>query len=440
MSTIKIAFCIPTFEQKDRIFEFLEQFMSGYEERGIDVYIYDSSIDDETEIIVKNYQHQTDNLYYIRVSNELTSIDKMYKIFQQFGLKKEYDFIWACGDGIRYSLEAIDIILPQISIEYDVIHINSMDEEGIGNREYKDCNEYFMDCAWHTTLFGALILNYHTMLKDVCWEKYEAKFLNDVFLSFAHVCFYFNRFLELQQFHSKHISGYYCYTTKLKKQCGWYKNTFKVLGERWVKSIESLPDCYTNKDEVLRKFGRYAALENESAFLQKRIDGVYDENIYAQYEKVLPRICDIPIKRMKEIAFMTKEQAGLEMQKWVDERRKNGLAELNSFIEKYPKFLIYGAGLNAKRYAKLFQKENVVYEGFCISERKTCDNELMGHPCYAAEEIGDKLKEYGIYLALNIVNRKQVREFLEKKGILDQLFFSEELDTYVHAFSKNEEI
>lgn len=440
MSTVKIAFCIPTYERSDMIAEFLEQYVLDYGERGIDIYIYDSSLDDETELVVKKFQGQTDSLYYIRVPEEIPSFAKMYKIFQKFGLKKEYDFVWTCGDRIRYPVEALDSILPQISLEYDVIHINSMDEEGIGSREYKDYNEYFIDCAWHTTMLGALLLNCHTMLKDVCWEKYENKFLNDEFIGCTHVCFYFNRFLELPRFHVKHISGYYCYTSKLKKQCGWYKDTFKVLGEYWFRAIKSLPACYTNKDKVLRKFGKYAALEDESAFLQKRIDGVYDEKVYAQYENVLPQICDVSIDRMKEIAFMTKEQAKLEMQKWLEERYQNGMAELNSFMKKYPKLLIYGAGLNAKRYARFFHEENVEYEGFCVSEKKACDNELMGHPCYIAKEVGDKLGKYGIYLALNIVNRKQVREFLGKKGICDQLLFSEELDTYVRAFSKNEDI
>ena len=440
MSTIKIAFCIPTYKRPDMIAEFMEQYMFGYKERGIDVYIYDSSSDNETELVVQKFQQQTDCLYYIRIPEEVNAIAKVYRIFQQFELKKEYDFIWACGDRIRYPVEALDNILPQISLEYDVIHINSVDEEGIGSRDYEDYNEYFIDCAWHTTMFGALLLNCHTMLKNVCWKKYEDKYLNDDFLSCAHVCFYFNRFLELPKFHAKYFSGYYCYTTKLKKQCGWYKDTFKILGERWVRAIESFPACYTDKDKVIRKFGKYVALENESAFLQKRIDGIYDEKIYARYENILPRICDVPIERLKEIAFMTNEQASLEMQKWVEECHQNGITELNDFLEKYPKLLIYGAGLNAKRYARLFHTENVVFEGFCVSERKTCDNELMGHPCYTAEELGDELKKYGIYLGLNVVNRNQVREFLEKRGIIDQLFFSEELDTYVRIFSNTEDM
>lgn len=440
MLAAKIAFCVPTYKHPDMIDELLKQFMLGYVERGIDIYIYDSSPDDETELIVKKFQIQTESLYYIRVPEDVFAGAKIYRIFQGNGLKKDYDFVWACGDGIRYPIETMDIILPQISLEYDVIHINALDAEGIGNREYKDYKEYFRDCAWHTTLCGALLLNCHTMLKNVCWEKYEKKFLKDEFLSYPHLGFYFNRFLELPQFYAKHISGYYCYTSKLKKQSGWYKDTFKVLGEGWINVIEALPECYAEKDKVIRKLGKYSVLEDESAFIQKRIDGVYDKNIYVQYEKILPRICDVPIERLKEIAFMTIGEAKLEMQKWIEKRRQNGMAELNVFLNKYHKFLIYGAGLNAKRYGKIFNAENILYDGFCVSKKRACDSNLLEHPIYDVEQMGDELKKYGIYLALNVENRKQVRQLLKKRGISKQLFFSEELDKYVYVISKDEDI
>ncbi len=440
MSDFKIAFCIPTYKHPDMIAEFLEQFMLGYIERGIDIYIYDSSSDNETELIVKNFQSQTEHLYYIRMPEEVHAGAKIYQILQKKGLKREYDFVWACGDGIRYPIKALDILLPQIFLKYDVIHINAMDSEGIGCREYENCNEYFRDCAWHTTLCGALILNSNTILKDVCWEKYEKNFLRDEFLSYPHVCFYFNRFLELPRFRAKHISGYYSYTSKMKKRSGWYKDTFKVLADGWIKIINSLPDCYTDKDEVIRKLGKYSVLEDESAFLQKRIDGVYNEKIYIQYEEQLPQICDVPIEQLKKIAFMTVGQAELEMKKWIEKRHQNGLAELSAFLKKYPKILIYGAGLNAKRYAKVFNAENIFYEGFCVSQKKAFENKLMGHQIYAVEELENDLKSYGIYLALNVENRKQVRSFLQKKGLSDQLFFSEELDKYVCVLSKDEDV
>ena len=137
---------------------------------------------------------------------------------------------------------------------------------------------------------------------------------------------------------------------------------------------------------------------------------------------------------------MTVGQAELEMKKWIEKRHQNGLAELSAFLKKYPKILIYGAGLNAKRYAKVFNAENIFYEGFCVSQKKAFENKLMGHQIYAVEELENDLKSYGIYLALNVENRKQVRSFLQKKGLFDQLFFSEELDKYVCVLSRDEDV
>jgi len=302
MSEIRIAFCIPTYKHPHMIEEFLGQYAAGYAERSIDIYIYDSSPDDETEKTVTAYQQKIDSLYYIRIPEEVNVYKKIYLIFQQYEMKDQYDFIWPCGDGIHYPLRAMDTILPQISHQYDMVHINATDREGLGTRVYEDCNEYLGDCAWHTTLLGALLFNCNTMLKDVCWKTYEEKFLKEGYLEFSQVSFYFYRFLEMPRFCVKYISGAsLCYRSKLKKRTVWYERLFKVLCVDWVNTIETLPDCYTNKETALLKLGKYSLLETEESFLQKRIDGIYDDNIFHQYEDVFPKICDIPTNVLKKL-------------------------------------------------------------------------------------------------------------------------------------------
>ncbi len=428
MPEVKIAFCIPTYKHPHMIAEFLDLYAAGYAERNIDIYIYDSSPDDETKQKVNDCQKEIHSLYYIRIPEKINVYKKIFLIFQQYQMKDQYDFIWPCGDGIHYPLEAIDTILPQLSLQYDMVHINATDREGLGTRVYEDRNEYLSDCAWHTTLLGALLFNCSTMLKDVCWKKYEDRFLKEGYLEFSQVSFYFYRLLELPQFCVKHISGAsLCYRSKLKKRTVWYERFFKVLCVDWVNTIETLPDYYTNKDMALLKLGKYSLLETEESLLQKRIDGIYDDNIFRQYKNVFPKLCDIPIDVLKKIAYMTPEQVLLEREKRVGKWQ----TDLNSLGKKYDGILIYGAGPIARRYARFFEVQNISFSGFVISAAKENTDLLMGYPVYGVKEIISQQKNYGICLGLSMEYHQQVKKVLEEAGMIEQVFFDRELNEYI---------
>ena len=88
--------------------------------------------------------------------------------------------------------------------------------------------------------------------------------------------------------------------------------------------------------------------------------------------------------------------------------------------------------MKAKKYAKLFAEEKIIYDGFCVSEKAGNQDNFMGHPVYSIGELTEEQKQYGIYLALNPMNRRQVMFLLEEKGLAGQAFFSENLDKYVN--------
>ena len=84
------------------------------------------------------------------------------------------------GDSMRYSEKVLRHITALLDSGYDMMVINGIDEVGIASREYTDGNELFQDCAWHMTLFGAVIVNVHTILENAPWSYIEEnmKFLN----------------------------------------------------------------------------------------------------------------------------------------------------------------------------------------------------------------------------------------------------------------------
>ena len=166
IANVNVALCIPTYERYDIVEDFLVNCSAYYIEAGIDIYYYDSSVSDKTKDIVCNWPDQ-EHIHYIRMSSELHGNTKAYKIFQGYGLEKAYDFIWLSSDSYQCSKQAIEQLVPNLSLDYDIIEVSREDLANVGNRVFTDPNEYMQLCAPNLRAFGAAMLNTHTMLYDV---------------------------------------------------------------------------------------------------------------------------------------------------------------------------------------------------------------------------------------------------------------------------------
>lgn len=428
MRNIKIAVCIPTYNRSQIVNEFLTQCSADYVNLGIDIYIYDSSTNNETENVVKLWMEKLNCLYYIRVPSCLHANMKVFKIFQQQGLRMPYDFIWVCGDSLRFKREALLSILSNVVPEYDMIEVNGIDEEELGTRVYDDHNDYFKDCAWHLTLFGAVILNVKTMLSDVDWKDYELKYSSKELINFSHVSFYFNKLAAKESFKVLHLSlkPYLLTTSALKENYGWYKETFYVICCGWVHTIKNLPNCYKDKREAMVKFGKYTVF-NPMSLLKLREDGCFNVSIYKQFRSVWEEVCDIPVIKLYIIASMPIFMNRYIRKVWIYFRNFKGRMHLKKFLKRYPKFIIYGAGKKALRYGKSFDKENILYNGYCVTELSGNNSKLLGHPVYRLADIEDSLNNVGIVLALNPLNAEEVIQILHSKGLKENVFYDNDL-------------
>ena len=196
VKNINIAVCIPTYERCEVVKDFLNTCAELYISYGLDIYYYDSSVSDKTLYVVSEWIKKSNNIYYIKMPSNMPSNIKVFNIFSGYGLKKQYDFIWVCGDAIQFSYTAINNLMSKIDKTYDIIQMNSRDFDKIGTREYTDYNEYLRDCAWELTLYGSAILNVNTILKDVDWKFYKKIYSKENLINFSHVGFYFTRICE----------------------------------------------------------------------------------------------------------------------------------------------------------------------------------------------------------------------------------------------------
>ena len=153
----RLVFCVPTYNRSAMVEEFLEQFAPIFYQLKIDICFYDSSEDNTTELLVKRWRNGYQNIAYIRIPSDWHANHKVMYIYKQYAQNHTSDYVWISGDSMRYSEKVLRHITALLDSGYDMMVINGIDEVGIASREYTDGNELFQDCAWHMTLFGAVI-------------------------------------------------------------------------------------------------------------------------------------------------------------------------------------------------------------------------------------------------------------------------------------------
>ena len=146
----ELAFCIPTYNRSTMVEEFLEQFASLFYQLGIDIFFYDSSEDNATELAAKKWKKVYENIDYIHTPSDWHANHKVMYIYEQYVKNHIYDYLWICGDSVRHSEKILKQIIALLDSDYDIIVINGIDKGRIGTREYADGNELFQDCAHDT--------------------------------------------------------------------------------------------------------------------------------------------------------------------------------------------------------------------------------------------------------------------------------------------------
>lgn len=426
MAEIKMAMCIPTYGRSRVVEEMLCRCAQYYVELGLDIYIYDSSEDDDTKEVVEEYARRLGNIYYVKMPSDMHANMKVFKIFQQYNMKRRYDFIWLCGDAWQFSKRLMESVVLQLDTQYDMIEINVAAVETVGTRVYTDYNEYLKDCAWHLSLFGAVILNVRTMLMEADWEYYEKKYNDKVLIYYSHVGLYFERLAEKEQFKALHIrfNPSWGRTSRFRKQCAWYKDTFFIVCNGWISTIEALPDCYTAKEQAVLSLGINSQFKDETRFLELRAHKVYDWKIYKNYKMQLCRMCKVPKAKLAFIACMPSGLALRKIKKGTY-KYKRSIKSFEDFCRQHNRLVIYGAGSIAYRYAVYFEKNNIYYEYFCVTEAGENEPELLRHKVYAYDTVKTQLPDFGIVIAVSKAYASEVVDRLRADGCDGNLFYDE---------------
>lgn len=307
--TKKIAVCVATYNHPDVVDDVLKNSIKDYRDCGIDVYYYDSSEGNETELVVKKYQEAGyDNLYYLRIPSEVWGEDKMLIIFGNEGLKKKYDYIWPVKDRVYCPKITLENILEAAEEEYDSIFLgvmNTANDIQMSTTTYDDALAFYRDWGWLTTSWDVTIYNQKTMLNDFSMTRFKEQHTEKFFYVFTYV---FERILQIDNLKIRLLrdDGIGIYNSQLGKSM-WKNDTFKIWQECWVKVNLNLPEFYNPyKAKVIKETASLPwILGSESVLIGLSNVGALTVETYDEIKDSWELISDIPLETVYAIASGT---------------------------------------------------------------------------------------------------------------------------------------
>lgn len=421
----KIAFCIPTYQRSLVVDELLEECVDFLNFMGIDIYFYDSSEDENTKLCVDHWMEKYKNIFYTHLPTDWHANAKVLYIFEQYSLEQKYDYLWLCGDSIRFSNRVVGQVIDILSVEYDLLIVNGQDFAEIGSREYVDKNELFLDCAWYMTLFGGVVLNIHTLLKAIPWITIREKYEIPSRINFSHIGVYLETIHNMENFKAFHLS---CEkglkSSSLKGFSGWYQDAFKILCEYWPSTIEALPPYYTRKVEAMNKLGYYSCLRSFNLLYYRRKD-VYNIYTLLKYWKVLGGLTNLNAFQLWSMACLEPNLAYFILEKnlkgYFDAILN--LHALHKFCKKYESVYIYGAGIMGKRYQNYLKHKGINIAGFVVTERGNNSETVNGYPVTILSKMVHASTRIGIIVAVNPKYIQEVEAHLKKYNMWDNTYY-----------------
>ena len=253
-----IAYCMPTCNRAKLVDEVLKKCISMFEKYGIDVYIYDSSSDDETEKIAKK-NSKYKNLYYRRMPYKTYGFDKIKLMFMGVDFNKDYDYIWLIKDRVYPSEEIITRIIDAADNNPDAIFLRAIETThtvDLTDDHYVDPVKFYHDWAWLVTSWDCTLLNRKNILCDLNWDKIMDKYSTDNTLCYPIVAILFTKLAESKKCNISVLMAEKSNTIiniPINKSID--DDVFRVWGYNWHYANMNLPDIYNDEKEFVIKSG-----------------------------------------------------------------------------------------------------------------------------------------------------------------------------------------
>jgi len=304
----KICVFIPTMNRSECINAYLDKVLSVAEKSNIDFYISDTSTDNRTEEIIKEYSKTYSKLKYRHYDNypDRTTDLKVVEGFEE--LKSQYDYIWLCGDGCILLIEKwLPVIEAYLEQDFELVYFsNCTDKDSEVITVCTDVHEFFKEHAWYATYYCATMISSNFVNMDLMKSLYP-KWKNSGYLYWR---FLFENLSLNQEVQIAVCNGTFFEVNPYKSLNSSYKpgRFLDFWAGNWVNVVESLPDYYTSseKENVMKRVGiELKSYDIENLFLLRKTDNL-SRKLYLEYKERLKKVTGKKLGLIKFISFSPK--------------------------------------------------------------------------------------------------------------------------------------
>lgn len=300
----KMVVCIPTYEHPEVVKDVLAHCAETYKRYGLDVYYYDTSGDDATKQVIVSYQKKGyDNLHYIMMGSEVPLSEKEEKIFKLEGIEKKYTYMWYLRDRCWCDENTLQLMYRAVNEQHDLIFLDVGHPES--NYEFcvcGDADEFYHRCGDYATSMDTAIYNTQSMLQ-FNMEDIRQKYNGDYRTSFFHFIVIFDCLSHIKKPDVCLLAGDNVQIWhSMKGHSLWGDYRIRVWGEQWIQANETLPACYTNREDVIKQTASFPwLLGSVEPLIELQHKGILTPEYFDEIKVWWERVSNIPLYTLCKI-------------------------------------------------------------------------------------------------------------------------------------------
>lgn len=407
----KMVVCIPTYEHPEVVEDVLAHCAETYKRYGLDVYYYDSSKDDATANIIAKYREQGyENLHYVRVDPKRPPVEKFEHIFMLDGITSQYEYMWYLRDRCWCEENTLSLMYESMEQKHDLIFMD------VGHPDCtqkiticRDQNVFYHRCGDYATSMDTAIYNIDSLLKEnFDINSFREKYHGDYRQSFFHFLLIYEQLAKKEEPNICLLAGDSVEIWHSRKgHSGWGDNRLLTWGKRWIQANEKLPECYKNKDEVIKRTASLPwILGNASILVELKEKEILTPEKYEEIKGYWERVSTVPLEVVRMIAYGTYQEYFMPLQLM----SKNSEL-LNIYLQTYKAILNGELSLDRVPFAEMRNtiKSKLAgknMETVNINIIKTTLENLQNQIEKDSRDITDILTQLQVYISLLLLIEK----------------------------------
>lgn len=438
-----VCICIPTKDRPEMVEEVLQYTFPYYIQYKFKIIYFDSSINDMTKKVIESYQERGfHNLVWKFMDSNLCLDRKTFEIISGDEDIYNADYIWFINDSIAILKDALaEIALIVQKRRYDLIRLPAAGE---GNKEdyiCDDINKWFQTCSKGMAHMASTIMSSTLLKADPDWDMLYRKYVvTDMIGDEQHEYFftlglYLEQIAKLNRFTGIMIGKRMQWRRDSPYKKGksyWNDLVFEVWARSYCDTILKLPDCYTDKEEVIRRSDNivYGRFERQS-MLRYRCSGLLTETVALKYKKYWKMVSTLTFDEIRKIASepleTVQDQLGnryIGFSDW-----EENVEKLAIYLQGKP-FIIFGAGMYGSYVLKkLIQngyKDSIA--GVAVSDPTVNLDFLDGYPVRSINDFLPLKEEAAVFISTLPDAGAEINIMLEKMGFKNRYLIFEEIN------------